>query len=151
MAQKKAAQKKEKKVKLNKKMLTKVMKDIDFCMMTTNGARGRLHSRPMSNNRNVEFDGETWFFSYADSSQVRELKKDSNVSLSYAVPEEILFISLAGKGEIVKDNAKKKELWYGELERWFPEGPEDKKVVLIKVDAKLVHYWSKDGEGELAL
>jgi general stress protein 26 len=151
MAQKKAAQKKEKKVKLNKKMLTKVMKDIDFCMMTTNGARGRLHSRPMSNNRNVEFDGETWFFSYADSSQVRELKKDSNVSLSYAVPEEILFISLAGKGEVIKDNAKKKELWYGELERWFPEGPEDKKVVLIKVDAKLVHYWSKDGEGELAL
>jgi general stress protein 26 len=120
-------------------------------MMTTNGARGRLHSRPMSNNRNVEFDGETWFFSYADSSQVRELKKDSNVSLSYAVPEEILFISLAGKGEIVKDDAKKKELWYDELGRWFPEGPEDKKVVLIKVDASLVHYWSKDGEGELAL
>lgn len=145
------AKKQEKKVKLDKKMLTKVMKDIDFCMMTTNGARGRLHSRPMSNNRNVEFDGETWFFSYADSSQVKEIKKDSSVNLSYAVPEQILFLSLAGKGEVVKDDAKKKELWYGELERWFPEGPESKKVVLIKVDAKLVHYWSKDGEGELAL
>jgi general stress protein 26 len=146
-----AKQTKEKKVKLSAKMLTKVMKDIDFCMMTTNGARGRLHSRPMSNNRNVDWDGETWFFSYADSGQVKELKKDSSVSLSYAVPEQILFVSLAGKGEIVKDNAKKKELWYDELERWFPEGPEDKKVVLIKVDAKLAHYWGKDGEGELAL
>ncbi len=145
------AQPKQKKLSLNKKMLTRTMKDIDFCMMTTVGARGRLHSRPMSNNRNIDWSGETWFFSYADSSQVKELKRGSSVNLSYALPEEILFVSVAGKAEIIKDTEKKKELWYDELARWFPEGPEDKKLVLIKVDAKLVHYWGKDGDGELAL
>jgi general stress protein 26 len=137
--------------KLSKKMLSKVMKDLDFCMMTTKGARGRLHSRPMSNNRNVDWDGDTWFFAYADSSQVKELKRDKSVSLSYAVPEKILFVALTGQGEIIKDEEKKRALWYDDLKRWFPKGPEDKKVVLIKVEAKLAHYWGKDGDGELAL
>jgi general stress protein 26 len=140
-----------KKLKLNKKMLTKVMKDLDFCMMTTKGVRGRLHSRPMSNNRNVDWDGDTWFFSYADASQVKEIKRDKSVNLSYAVPDDILFVSLVGNAQIVKDDAKKKELWYDDLARWFPKGPEDKKVVLIKVEAKLAQYWGKEGDAELAL
>ncbi len=141
----------EKKLRLNKKMLSDVMKDIDICMMTTVGAYGHLHSRPMSNNRNVEWDGDTWFFSYADSSQVKETEKESNVNLAYAVPDDIVFVSVTGKGEIVKDDAKKKELWYDELERWFPEGPEDNNVVLIKVSGRKVLYWSKEGDGELDL
>jgi general stress protein 26 len=142
---------KQKKAKISKKSLTKVMKDIDFCMMTTKGARGALHSRPMSNNRNVAFSGETWFFSYTDSSQVRELKRDNSVTLNYAVPDKILFVSLEGKADTIKDETKKKELWYDDLARWFPDGPEDKKLVLIRVKATLVRYWGKDGEGELTL
>lgn len=141
----------EKKLRLNKKMLSDVMKEIDICMMTTVGAYGHLHSRPMSNNRNVEWDGDTWFFSYADSSQVKESEKEPNVNLAYAVPNDIVFVSVTGKGEIVRDDAKKKELWYDELERWFPDGPEDNKVVLIKVAGHKAYYWSKEGDGELDL
>lgn len=54
-----ADQQEEKKIRLSKKMLAEVMKKIDICMMTTVGAYGRLHSRPMSNNENVTWDGET--------------------------------------------------------------------------------------------
>lgn len=141
----------EKKLKLSKKMLADEMKKIDFCMMTTIGGYGRLQSRPMSNNRNVTWEGDTWFFSYADSSQVKDVERDPNVNLAYAMPDEILFISLTGRGEIVKDDAKKKELWYKDLERWFPKGPEDNSVVLIKVVGKHAQYWSKEGDAELAL
>src|SRR5690349_16989896 len=123
----------EKRMRLSKKMLAEVMKDIDFCMMTTVGPRGDLHSRPMSNNRNVDWDGNTWFFSFADSTQVTETQRDANVNLAYAVPDDIVFVSVTGRGEIVKDDKKKKELWYDDLARWFPDGPEDDKVVLIKV------------------
>ena len=144
-------QQEERKIKLSKKMLAEVMKDIDICMMTTVGAYGHLHSRPMSNNRNVKWDAETWFFSYIDSSQVQQIQSNANVNLAYAVPDDIIFVSVTGRGEIVKDDAKKKELWYDDLEMWFPNGPEDDKVALIKIDAKLVYYWSKEGDGELQL
>jgi general stress protein 26 len=141
----------DKKMKLSKKMLAEVMKDIDICMMTTVGARGYLYSRPMSNNRNVTWDGDTWFFAYADSSTVKETEHEPNVNLAYAVPTEIVFVTVTGRGEIVKNDAKKKELWYDDLQQWFPDGPEDDKLVLIKVAGKYAHYWSKEGEGELEL
>ena len=138
-------------VKLDKMMLAKTMQEIDFCMMTTVQGNGQLNSRPMSNNRNVEWDGDTWFFAFKDSSQVKETQRHSNVNLSYAVPKEVLFISVKGRGEIVADVAKKKELWYGDLERWFPNGPEDESVVLIRVVGEYVDYWSKDGDSSLDL
>ena len=37
------------------------------------------------------------------------------------------------------------------LERWFPEGPEDESVVLIKVVGEHVDFWSKEGDGSLDL
>ena len=145
------AKQEERKVQLTKKKLADIMKDIDICMMTTVGAYGHLHSRPMSNNRNVTWDGDTWFFAFADSSQAQETEREPNVNLAYAVPEKIIFVSVVGRGEIVKDDTKKKELWYDELERWFPNGPEDDNVVLIKVSGKEAFYWGKDGDGELKL
>lgn len=146
-----AQQQEDKPVKLDKKTLAEKMKEIDFCMMTTLHSTGELNSRPMSNNKNVEWDGDTWFFAYKDSSQVKETQSHSNVNLSYAVPKEVLFISLRGRGEIVADVAKKKELWYDDLERWFPDGPEDESVVLIKVVGEYIEYWGKDGDGSLGL
>jgi general stress protein 26 len=146
-----AKQQEPKKVSISKKKLADIMKDIDICMMTTVGAYGHLHSRPMSNNRNVTWDGDTWFFSRSDSSQVKEIERDANVNLAYSVPDEILFVSVTGRGEIVKDDQKKKELWYEELERWFPKGPEDSEIVLIRVQGRKAAYWGKDGDAELEL
>ena len=120
-------------------------------MMTTVESSGQLNSRPMSNNTNVEWDGDTWFFAFTDSSQVLETRANSHVNLTYSAPEEVLFISLKGRGEIVTDVAKKKALWYDDLERWFPDGPEDEAVVLIKVVGEHVGYWSKEGDGSLEL
>lgn len=136
---------------LTKEQLAKTMKDIDICMMTTVEADGQLSSRPMSNNTNVEWNGDTWFFAYEDSSQVTEIEANRQVNLAYAVPADILFVSIKGRGEIVRDDEKKKAMWYDELKRWFPGGPEDDAVVLIKVTAEYASYWSKEGDGELDL
>ena len=141
----------DEKVELTKKKLADVMKKIDICMLTTVDANGRLVSRPMSNNRNVAFDGDTWFFSFADSTQVQQVQANPNVNLAYSVPIKIIFVSLEGTAEIVHDDAKKKELWRKELAHWFENGPDDDNIVLIKVSARHATYWGKDGEGELEL
>lgn len=141
----------EQPIKLDKKTLAKTMAEIDICMMTTVESNGQLHSRPMSNNSNVEWDGDSWFFAYEDSSQVQELEQNRQTSLAYVVLDQFIFISVEGRGEIVRDDAKKKELWYDELERWFPNGPEDDNVVLIKVVGEYAYYWGKEGDGQLDL
>ena len=107
----------------------------------------------MSNNGEVEFDGDVWFFSWRDSQKVRDLEKDSSVGLSYTAGTKAkpVWISVRGKGRIIDDAAKKKELWLGELDRWFDKGPEDPKVVLIRVRAAHASWWSYEEQDELSL
>ena len=133
------------------KKVAKLMRDLDFCMLTTRTSRGSLHARPMSNNGEVEFDGDVWFFSAADSRKVREIEAEPSVHLSYADPDDWRFISMTGRASIVRDAEKKQAMWLQELEQWFDEGPESDAIVLIKVTPTVVSYWTKRDAGELRI
>jgi general stress protein 26 len=40
------------------------MRDIDIAMLSTHTDGGIIASRPMSNNRDVEFDGDSYYFTW---------------------------------------------------------------------------------------
>ncbi|HUQ80525.1 MAG TPA: pyridoxamine 5'-phosphate oxidase family protein [Gemmatimonadaceae bacterium] len=128
-----------------------MMRDLDFCMLTTTSDDGRLHSRPMSNNGEVEFDGDVWFFSAADSRKVEEIEDDPEVELSYSDTKRFLFISMSGTAAVVRDREKKRELWVEDLERWFEDGPDSDDIVLLKITPVVVEYWKGEEQGEIAL
>ena len=131
--------------------IVKLMRDLDFCMLTTKAEDGALRSRPMSNNGEVEFDGDVWFFSATDSRKVSEIEADPFVQLSFSDPKRFVFISMSGEASIVENVAKKRELWMEDLERWFEEGPDDEGIVLIKVTPNVVAYWSGEESDEITL
>ena len=134
--------------------LTKVadmMRDLDFCMLTTHADDGQLRSRPMSNNGEVEFDGDVWFFSGADTRKVADIEMEARVELNYADTQTFRFVSMSGTATIVRDVDKKRELWIDDLARWFKDGPESEDVVLIKVTPTVVAYWQGEDQGEIAL
>ncbi len=137
----------------NQKKLATLMRGIDLCMMTTIGKAGRLHARPMSNNGEVDFDGDCWFFSWRKTAKVKEIEKDPRVQLAYTggKAKAPVWISVTGTARIVDDPARKSELWLDELGQWFEDGPEDPNVVLIHVRAKHAHWWSYKDEGETDL
>ena len=64
-------------------LIAKKMKDLDICMMSTNGSRGVVNTRPMSNNRDVKYNGESFFFSSMDTRKVNDIKRSASVSLSF--------------------------------------------------------------------
>ena len=133
--------------------LAKMMRGIDLCMLTTHGPKDVLHARPMSNNGEVEFDGDAWFFTSKATRKVKEIAKNGRVSLSYVggTKAKPVWIAVTGTARIVTDEAKKKELWMDELEQWFEDGPEDPDVVLIHVSANHAEWWSYGGQGEVDL
>ena len=133
------------------KQVAEMMRDLDFCMLTTHSGDGQLRARPMSNNGEVEFDGDVWFFSAADSRKVEEIESEPGVELSYADTERYVFISMSGEAEIIRDVTKKRELWVEELERWFDGGPESDDIVLIKVSPSVVAWWKGEDGGEIDL
>ena len=109
---------------LTVKELSSKMSDIDFCMLSTKN-QGPLASRPMSNNGDVEYDGDSWFFSYEDSGKVRQIEHDSNVSLTFTAGKGLLgspgiFISIEGEAELVRDRNAFAEHWTSDLENVVP-------------------------------
>ena len=46
---------------------------------------------------------------------------------------------------MVTDEAKKKELWNSGVAAWFPDGPDDDEIVLIKVEGDSAEYWDTPG------
>lgn len=125
--------------------IARAMSKIDFCMMHTVGPDG-VATRPMSNNGEVEYDGDNWFFSAADADKVQQIERDDRVHLTFGDAERAAFIAVWGTGEIVTDAKKKKALWQKELERWFPDGPDSDDVVLVKVHAHKLQTWGSLGD-----
>jgi len=132
--------------------LSKAMRDLDFCMLTTGS--GRLTSRPMSNNGDVEYDGDSWFYAYADSAKIRDIEQDPAVGLTFTEGKSLLgkpglFIAIDGRAELIRDQAQFEAHWTKSLDRWFPQGTDTPGMILIKVHAERIRYWNGEEQGEL--
>ena len=133
--------------------LAKLMRGIDYCMMITHGPRKLLHARPMSNNGEVDFTGDAWFFTSKGTRKVSELKRSSQVLLSYVggTRGSPIWIAVTGTARLVTDEDQKRELWMPELDQWFENGPDDPDVLLIHVRASHAAWWGYEDQGEVAL
>ncbi|UOY00686.1 pyridoxamine 5'-phosphate oxidase family protein [Blastococcus sp. PRF04-17] len=117
-----------------------------FGFLTTITMDGRLTSRPMTL-QEVEFDGDLWFFAERGSNPVEHVAASPEVNVG--VGSGGTWVSLTGDAVVVEDVARKRELWNSGVEAWFPQGPDDDSVVLLKVEAESAEYWDSPG-GRLA-
>lgn len=143
-------------MKLILKELSKKMRAIDFTMLTTRTAGGALTARPMSNNGDVDYDGNSWFFTTEDAGMVGDLMADPVIGLSLTGERGLLgkpgiFIAIEARAELIRDKTLFAEHWTRGLDRWFPQGIETRGLVLIQAKASRIAYWDGEDEGELAL
>ncbi|SDN80571.1 General stress protein 26 [Klenkia soli] len=122
--------------------VAELLSDQRLGMFTTHAADGTLTSRPMAL-QEVEFDGDLWFFAARDSRKVTHLTADPQVNV--VAGSGGTWISLTGRAAVVTDEAKKKELWNSGVAAWFPDGPDDDEIVLIKVEGDSAEYWDTPG------
>jgi general stress protein 26 len=132
------------------------MRDIDFAMLSTRTEGGAVAARPMSNNRDVEFDGDSYFFTCDDTRTVQDIRRDPNVGLGYQSKSGMLgmkpfFITVEGRAELIRNKARFAEHWTKDLDAWFKDGIDTPGLTLIKVAAQRLHYWDGFDEGEIAL
>jgi general stress protein 26 len=121
--------------------LRELVKEIDFCMLTTVDEKGDLHSRPMSSNGDIDHNGDIWFFTNASSHKVSEIVKLPKVNVSFADPDNQHYISISGNAQLVRDQNKIEELWRPEFKMWFPEGKDDPDIALLRVSLEKAEYW----------
>src|SRR6185503_10157700 len=100
--------------------LRELVKDIDFCMLTTVDDQGGLHSRPMSANGEIDPNGDLWFFTGASSHKESEIGTAPKVNVSFADPKNQHYVSISGVAELVRDRNRIEKLWKPEFKMWFP-------------------------------
>ncbi|CCH90760.1 Putative general stress protein [Modestobacter italicus] len=123
-----------------------LLKDERIAVFTTTAPDGTLMSRPMAL-QEVEFDGDLWFFASRDSRKVTHVTANPQVNVATAGSDS--WVSLTGHAVVVDDLAKKRELWNSGVAAWFPDGPDDAGIVLLRVDAASAEYWDNPG-GKIA-
>lgn len=136
--------------------LSEKMRDIDFCVLSTRTEGGEISGRPMSNNGEVDYEGDSWFFAYDDARSVSDIAHDPKVGLGFQGTAGTLgmrpfFVTLEGEADLVRDKAAFEEHWTSGLDRWFEQGVDTPGLVMIHVRAQRVHYWDGEDEGEIRI
>ena len=132
------------------------MRDIDFAMLSTRTRGGAIGARPMSTNRDVDYDGDSVFFAEESALMISDIEGDAKVGLSFQGKSGLFgqrpfFVAIEGEAELIRDKASFEKHWTKDLDRYFPQGADTPGIVLIKVHAQRAHYWDGDDEGELNL
>ena len=139
--------------------ISEAMRDIDFCMLVSRAEDGSIGGRPMSNNRQVAYEGTSRFFTCDDTRMAQDIARDPSVGLTYqgkagllgVVGKPGLFVHVEGEARLVRDKARFAEHWDASLDRWFEQGVDTPGLVLIEVEARRIHYWDGEDEGEVRL
>ena len=127
------------------------MRAIDFAMLMTHGPRGQITGRPMGNNRDAKYNGESHYFTWGTSQLVRDIERNAHVALVFQGTRSVLGkpgvkITIEGIARIVRSKSAFHGHWNRDLDRWFPEGADTEGLVMITVQARRVDYW-EGGEG----
>lgn len=130
--------------------LSDKMREIDIAMLMTRTDGEAIAGRPMSNNGDVEYDGDSYYFTMSDARMVADIEADPNVSLAFQ-GDDMFMVAVQGEAEIVRDKAAFEDHWNPDLDDWFEDGVDTEGLVMIKVSAERVHYWDGEENGEVKL
>lgn len=119
------------------------IKPVLFAMFTTRDQHGRLISQPMTR-QETDDQGGLWFFTSSLTELWENIAHSPEVNLAFSQPDESLYVSVSGTAERVVDRKRVHELWNPMVAAWFPHGPEDEHVVLVRVAPHSAEYWDSN-------
>jgi len=121
--------------------LAELIKDIRVAMFTTRRRDGSLHTRPMYTQQIPFRGGVLWFLTSAHGTKVSEIAAAPEVLITYDGTTHNRYVAVRGTAEVVRDVAKTREMWNMQAKAWWPGGPEDPDVALIRVVVESAEYW----------
>lgn len=124
--------------------LTALIQEIRVGLLTTLDAQGRFHTRPVQTLQ-VESGQTLWFFTDWSTPKVSELQRESRVSVGYADVNSHRFVAVSGSARLLRDTDKAKQLWSAEQLAYYPDGPADARLAVLRVQIERAEYWLAPG------
>ncbi len=124
------------------------IRDIRIAMVTTHDIDGEMRSRPLTLIE-LEDDGTMWFFIERKSELASDVADEARISATFANPGDSWYVFVTGSAYVVHDPQKVEALWNPISAAWFPDGPHDRSLGLLRVDVDRVEYWKPGAGGKL--
>lgn len=124
--------------------LAELLRDIRVAMLTTFPSdKSRPHARPMYTQGldPATFDGTLWFMTDGETTKVHELAQNAAVLVVYAAPNLNRYVVVNGTARAEQNVEKARELWGLHAKGWWPNGPEDPNLRLIRVQVDEAEFW----------
>ncbi|HEX9049478.1 MAG TPA: pyridoxamine 5'-phosphate oxidase family protein [Anaeromyxobacter sp.] len=119
-----------------------------IALLTTRGAEGHLRCRPMAMRQKVRGE-EIWFATELASTKCRDLEADPRCALALFDAKDGTTLSISGRGEVLRDRNLALALWDPSWTRWFPGGPAQRGLALLRVIPELVERHGPTGDVEV--
>jgi general stress protein 26 len=117
-----------------------IIAKVGVCMLTTHFAGGGLRARPIEA-RPDRAAGLIFFVTDVHSAKEREIEAAPDVGLVFIDPSDNAYLSITGRATVVRDMAKTKAIWRMTDDVWWPDGPSDADVCLLRVEPLTAELW----------
>jgi general stress protein 26 len=99
-----------------------------------------FRARPLTTQK-VESESRLWFFVARDGDLAQEIASNPRVMVTYTNEDDGFYAALTGTAKIVVDADKARTMWSALDEAWFPGGPDDPNLALVRVDVDHGEMW----------
>ena len=123
-----------------KEELWKLVKKFDVAMLVTHTVNGGLRGRPLAIQQHAA-DQSLWLATSDQSDKVRDISGNADCAvICHDGEKSPTYVSMSGLATIVRDPAKVRELWRPSWRLWFPNGPEEEDIVLLRFEPTHAEY-----------
>ena len=118
-------------------------------MLTTRFAGG-LRARPLEPRPDLRA-GVIWFLTDVRSAKDHEIEADHEVCFVVIDPKDKAYLSITGRAEVLKDSTKAAEIWKSSDQVWWPDGPEDVNLRVLRVEPQRAELWDGPASSAVAI
>jgi general stress protein 26 len=116
-----------------------VIETVGVCMMTTR-FEGGLRARPLEARPDRD-KNLIWFLTDRRGLKDDEIGAHSEVGLAFVYPKEKVYLSITGRAFVSQNPSQAKKLWNRDQQVWWPGGPNDPNLLVIRIEPVLAEMW----------
>jgi general stress protein 26 len=124
-----------------------IIEKVGVCMLTTHGRRG-LRARPLEARPDRD-SGLIFFVTDVRGAKDDEIEADRDIGLVFIDAGERAYLSITARAGVTRDTGKAKEIWKKSDNVWWPDGPDDSNVRILRVEPITAELW--DGPASSAI
>jgi general stress protein 26 len=110
-------------------------------MLSTHDPEGTIGTRPVMPVK-VEPEGRVWIFTAIGGGIADDIRRDGRVHLTFMNQSDELYVALSGEARVVHDPERARDLWSPAAGVWYPQGPDDANLGLVRIDVHRGDYWN---------